>query len=209
MLHRSNVLLTSALVALGFVGLGFNSGLDRNGDEGDRVAYTVDAVHSKISFKVRHLGLSSVRGEFADFDVNLSMIPEDISSLQASSTIHVNSISTGAERRDGHLRSADFFDAENHPTITFTSTEVRAAEDGSFQLAGELTIRGVTKPVVLDAEMIGPVVGPMGKERIGFEATGTINRKDFGLLWDSVTEAGGIIVGHNVTMILEIEAIRN
>lgn len=177
-------------------------------DDTKPVSYNVDLAHSKVGFKVRHLGIASVRGDFDVYSAELTLDPTNVSTLKTSAVIETGSIDTGVEKRDGHLRSADFFDAETYPQIRFVSKEVREIEGNAFQLVGDLTIRDVTREVVLEAELIGPVKGMMGEERIGVEATTKISRAEYGLQWNKVTEAGGIIVGDEVTIVLEIEAVR-
>ncbi len=171
-------------------------------------SWSIDAVHSNIGFKVRHLGISNVRGEFLDYDAEILMDGTDLSTLTVSATIETGSVDTGNERRDGHLRSDDFFGAEEFPNITFTSTEVTNIEGNNFHLVGDLTIRDVTQSVALESEFLGTT--KMGdSERAGFEARTVINRKEFNLSWDQLTEAGGFIVGHNVEIILELEVIKD
>ena len=170
-----------------------------------RASFEIDMAHSAVRFKVRHLGIANVRGTFDSFAANLSMEPGDLSTLETRARIDVASVDTDNLQRDEHLRSADFFDTETHPHIRFNSTGVTDVSGDSFRLAGDLTIHGVTKPVVLDAKLLGSAQGPDGRQRIGLEATTTIDRRDFGLTWNNLTEAGGIIVGHDVEITLEIE----
>ena len=170
--------------------------------------WSIDNTHSTIGFKVRHLGISNVRGEFGDYDATITMEDDNLESLQASVTIQVGSINTRNERRDNHLRSDDFFSAETFPTMTFESTGVRNVDGSTFELVGNLTIRDVTQEVVLSGEFFG--VAAMGdSERAGFEARTTVNRIDYGLKWDRLTEAGGAMVGHNVDIILELELVKD
>lgn len=171
-------------------------------------SWSVDHAHSKIGFKVRHLGISNVRGDFRDYDVSISMTDGDVSKLSASATIQTTSVFTNNDRRDNHLRSPDFFSAEAFPAMTFQSKEVRAVDGNTFELVGDLTIRDVTTEVVLDAEFLGTAT--MGdQERAGFEASTEINRMDYGLAWNRLTEAGGFVVGHNVEIILELEMVKD
>ncbi len=174
----------------------------------DLESWSIDVAHSSISFKVRHLGISNVRGEFRSYDANIQMEGADLSTLSVSATIETSSVDTGNERRDGHLRSDDFFGSEAFPSMMFTSTGVTEVEGNKFHLAGDLTIKDVTQSVVLEGEFLG--VAMMGdSERAGFEARTSVNRKDFNLTWDQLTEAGGIIVGHNVEILLELEVIKD
>lgn len=170
--------------------------------------YTIDPLHSRLGFTVRHMGFSKVRGSFETFEGTVWMEPGDLSTLETSATVQTKSVTTNADDRDAHLRSADFFDAENHPAITFRSTDVRDVSGNSFILVGELTIRGVTREVVLTGEFLGEGKDPWGNTRIGFEARTQINRKEFGLNWNAVLEAGGFLVGDEVDIELEIQALR-
>lgn len=171
------------------------------------VAWSVDKSHSNVGFKVRHLGISNVSGKFHDYEVDLAFDPADLSTLEATATIQIASIDTENQKRDDHLRSPDFFAAEDHPTMTFTSKEVRNVDGNDFELVGDLTIRGVTKEVVLDGTMVGTAV-MRGNEIAALEASTTINRMDYGLKWNKLTEAGGVVVSHDVEIILEIEAAK-
>ncbi len=170
--------------------------------------YALDAAHSEIGFQVRHLGISTVKGSFGTFDATIEVGGSDLSSLSAAATIDVATIATRNDDRDNHLRSADFFDAENHPQITFKSTSVLSKGDGAFVMNGDLTIRGVTKPVELKGEFLGGAKDPWGNEKIGFEASGKINRTDYGLNWNAVLEAGGLLVAEEVKIVLEIQAAK-
>ena len=171
-------------------------------------SWTIDPDHSKIGFKVKHLGISNVRGEFAEFEAAVTLDVADLHSLDVSATFQTGSLTTGNERRDGHLKSPDFFAAEEFPTMTFESTEVRDVHGAEFALVGLLTIRDVTREIVLDAEFLGSAA--MGEEeRAGFEARGTVDRMDYGLAWNMLTEAGGFVVGRRVNIILELELIKD
>jgi polyisoprenoid-binding protein YceI len=170
--------------------------------------YDVDAVHSQILFKVRHLGISTVTGEFQDFTATFDVDPKDLSTLKAEATIDTKSIDTREPDRDNHLKSADFFDIENHPQIRFVSTKAEPVSGNQVKLHGDLTIRGVTKPIILDAEFGGTVVDGRGIHRAAFTAETKINRKDFGVSWNRTLDTGGLVVGDEVTIQLELEAIR-
>ncbi|MBO6575278.1 MAG: polyisoprenoid-binding protein [Rhodothermales bacterium] len=167
--------------------------------------YQIDAAHSNIGFKVRHLGITNVNGSFTDYEATATVDPADLSTLKAEAVIQTGSVDTGIERRDNHLRSDDFFNAEAFPTMTFTSKEVRNLDGGEFELVGDLTIRDVTKEIVLDVEYLGSAT-MRGNQVLGFEARGSISRFDYGLKWDALTEAGGLIVAEDVRLILELEA---
>lgn len=170
--------------------------------------FTIDVAHSNVGFKAKHLGILNVNGRFSEYDATLSLDPSDLSTLKATAAVRIASIDTGVERRDGHLKSADFFDAENHPTMTFESKEVRNIAGTSFELHGDLTIRGTTKPIVLKGELLG-TANFMGKDRVAIQASGSINRFDYGLQWNALTEAGGLVVSQDIEIILEIQAVAN
>ena len=166
--------------------------------------FVADKAHSQIGFKVRHLGITNVNGNFGDYETEVMLDANDLSTLTAKATVQIGSISTGIDRRDGHLKSDDFFNAEKYPVMTFVSKEVRNIDGSEFELVGDLTIRDVTKEVVLEAEFLG--MGSMGDtNKAGFEAETTINRFDYNLKWDRVTEAGGLVVSENVKIILDLE----
>lgn len=171
--------------------------------------YTIDQAHSEIGFRVKHLGISTVRGVFSDAEATITFPADELTGLQAKATIPAASINTNDVDRDEHLRSGDFFDAENHPVIVFETTDVTAVDGNRLTLNGDLTIRGVTKPVALDGEFLGSAVDPWGNERVAFTAEGTINRKDFGLNWNKALEAGGLLVGDEVTIVLDVQAIKD
>ena len=177
---------------------------EKGADESNVKTFTVDYLHSNVGFKVRHLGISNVNGNFGEYEAKVMVDPEDISTLQAEATFQIGSIDTGNERRDGHLKSDDFFNAVKYPTMTFKSTKVKVGDNGEFELHGNLTIRDVTKAVVLEGEMLGTGMGQNGM-KVGFEAETTINRFDYNLKWDKLTEAGGLVVGDEVRIILELE----
>ena len=168
--------------------------------------YVIDAAHTEVGFKVKHLLVSNVRGRFAKFDGKIELNEKDVTKSVVDVTIDVNSINTGNEKRDGHLKSPDFFDAAKHPSMTFKSTKVEDAGGGKLKVTGDLTIRGTTKKVVLDVE--GPtaeVKDPWGNKKRGVSASAKISRKAFGLRWNKLTEAGGAVVGDEVTILLEVE----
>lgn len=168
--------------------------------------WNLDGSHSEVSFKIRHLGISTVVGNFHDFTGDLEFDPDDLSSFSAEATVQTASVDTDNEDRDNHLRSEDFFNVEKFPTMTFASTKVTDVKDNSFKLHGDLTIHGVTKAVVFDVDFNGVVNDPWGNTKTGLSAETKINRKDFGLTWNKALEAGGLVVGEDVTIMLEIEA---
>ncbi len=169
--------------------------------------YKIDAAHSDITFKVKHLMISTVTGSFKTFDATLESSKEDFSDLKVSFEADINGISTNNEQRDEHLKSADFFDAAQFPKLTFVSTGVAAA-GGELNITGELSIHGVTKPVTLKAEFNGSAVDGYGQSKIGFEATGSLSRKDFGLTWSAVTETGSVVVSDEVKLIFDVQFIK-
>lgn len=170
--------------------------------------WKIDTAHSEIEFKVKHLMITNVTGHFATYDATVTAGNDDFSDATISFEADVNSISTKNAQRDEHLKSPDFFDAANHPKITFTSTGVEKKDADTFVLNGNLTIRGVTKPVALNVEYSGITIDPYGQTKAGFELTGKINRKDFGLSWSATTEAGGLVVSDDVRLIAAVQIIK-
>ena len=175
-------------------------------------SWQIDPVHSKLGFKARHFGISNVRGEFRDFDASFTFDPADLSTIEASVRIQAASVFTGNDRRDNHLRSDDFFNAENDPIITFISKRVQNIDGNEFELVGDLTIRGNTHEVVLDAEFTGSVSMEQGGQtqvRAAFEAETKVNRMEYGLKFDStIGGVGDLVVGNQVKLIIELELIR-
>jgi polyisoprenoid-binding protein YceI len=169
--------------------------------------WTIDPVHSEVGFSVRHMMVSKVRGKFTTFAGEIVTGADPLDS-SATAAIELSSIDTGNEQRDDHLRSADFFDIANTPTMTYRSTGIRPDGD-DFVLDGELTLRGVTRQVPLRLELGGFGPDAYGGVRGGFTATGEINRHDFGVSWNAAIEAGGVVVADKVTLHLEIEAVLN
>ena len=160
--------------------------------------WKIDPVHSEINFKVKHLVVSTVTGTFAKFDASIETTKDDFSDAKFTFEADVNSISTKNEQRDGHLKSPDFFDGANYPTMTFVSKSVKKTSDFELQVVGDLTMRGVTKEVALDVIYNGTVAGLGGAKVAGFEVKGKVNRFDFGLQWNALTEAGGVMVSNEV-----------
>jgi len=168
--------------------------------------YDIDSPHTSVEFVGRHLMITKVRGRFNDVRGQIT-IAEDPEKSHAEVGIDVASLSSGNDDRDAHLKSADFFDVEHYPTITFASTEVRPLHDNSWELVGDLTVRDTTKPVTLQVDFDGGGASPMGDERIGFSAATDINREDFGLMWNVTLETGGLLVGKAVRIELAVQAI--
>jgi polyisoprenoid-binding protein YceI len=167
--------------------------------------WTIDPMHSEVGFSVRHMMVSKVRGKFTKFSGEL-VTGENPLASSVTAEIDLASIDTGAEQRDGHLRSPDFFDTENHPAMSYRSTGIRAKGD-DYVVDGELTLKGVTKNVPLTLELNGFGPDPYGGTRAGFTATGEINRQDFGVTWNAAMEHGGVVVSDKVNIHLEIEAV--
>lgn len=171
----------------------------------ERTTFQIDAIHSSVGFKIRHL-VSKVPGRFNSFNGTIEVDPKDITTGKVHVEIDVASIDTANERRDGHLKSEDFFAVEEHPKMTFESTKIVDKGDGMAEVHGNLTIKGVTKPVVLETEVLG--FGPgMGSMRAGFEATTTIDRKEFGIIWNRALDAGGVVLGDDVEISINLEAV--
>jgi len=160
--------------------------------------WKIDPTHSEINFKVKHLVVSTVTGHFSKFDASIETNKEDFSDAKINFEAEINSINTKNEQRDAHLKSADFFDAEKNPKMSFVSKSVKKISDHEMQVIGNLTIRGVTKEVALDVIYNGTVAGFGGTEVAGFEVRGKVNRFDFGLQWNAITEAGGVVVSNEV-----------
>lgn len=168
--------------------------------------FSIDKAHSEAVFQVRHL-VTRVRGRFTDFGGTIKMDQADPGKSSVEVEIQAKSIDTSQPDRDTHLRSADFFDVEKFPTLTFRSTAVKKMSDDTYQVTGDLAIRGVTKSIVLQTTFLGIAKDPWGNERAGFEAEVTVNRKDFGLTWNATLETGGFLVGDEVKISLSVQAI--
>jgi polyisoprenoid-binding protein YceI len=171
-------------------------------------AWTVDKTHSNVDFRVKHLVVSTVRGHFREFDATLELDEEQPENSRVTATIDVASIDTNAEDRDNHLRSDDFFNAEQYPKITFESRRIQRLGERDFKLTGNLTIRDVTQEVELDGEFEGRVRDPWGGERVAFSASTEISRKEFNVRWNQALEAGGMVVSDTVKINLYIEAVQ-
>lgn len=169
--------------------------------------WKLDPTHAHVEFAVRHLMISTVRGHFTEVDGTLRLEGDDVSDAQLEVEIGAASVDTRLEQRDEHLRSADFLDAEQFPTLTFTGTSARRIAKDRLEVTGDLTIRGITREVVLAVTEHGTVSDPWGSRRAGYGATTTINRQDFGLMWNQALETGGLLVGNEVKITLEAEWI--
>lgn len=173
------------------------------------ITWKIDPAHSGAEFKVRHMMISNVKGSFSSLSGTLVENTIDSTQSTVEATIDIATVNTGDAQRDGHLKSGDFFDAEKYPTMLFRSTKVEKKGEGEYKVTGDLTLHGVTKPVVFDVE--GPSTpgkDPWGNTRIGLSATTKINRKDFGLSYNAALETGGILIGEDVTISLEVQFVQ-
>lgn len=170
--------------------------------------YKIDPTHTSVGFKVKHLAISSVPGKFVDVKGSFSFDPAKIENAKAEAEISVASIDTNEAKRDDHLKSPDFLDAAKFPSIAFKSKKIEKVSNSEFNAVGDLTIHGVTKPVTLKVTYGGAAKDPWGNERAAFLATAKINRKEFGLTWNKVLETGGLVVGEDVEISLEVEGIK-
>lgn len=171
--------------------------------------WILDPTHSEVQFKIKHLMITNVTGSFNSFEVTASTEEEDFTKANVSFKALVNSISTNNEQRDGHLKSADFFDAETFPAIVFNATNAESIDKNDyFELHGDLTIKGITKNVKLNVEFGGVTKDPYGNVKAGFTITGKINRNDFGLTWNAALETGGVMVSEDVRIMSEIQLVK-
>lgn len=170
--------------------------------------WALDPTHSEAQFKVKHLVISTVTGTFKSFEGSFESDSEDFEGAAISFSLDTNSIDTNQEQRDGHLKSGDFFDVENYPKITFKSTSFTKKKGDDYKLVGDLTIKDVTKSVELEVELGGIAVDPYGNIKAGFEVSGKINRKDFGLTWSAITEAGAVVVGEDIKLQFNVQFVK-
>jgi polyisoprenoid-binding protein YceI len=170
--------------------------------------WAIDPTHSEVQFKVKHLVISTVTGNFNSFEGSVESESDDFTDAKIHFEIATNSIDTNQEQRDGHLKSADFFDAEKFPKIVFNSTSFKKVKGEQYKLVGSLTIKDVTKVVELDVVYGGSATDSYGNHKAGFEVTGKINRKDFGLVWNGVTEAGAVVVGEEIKLNINIQVAK-
>jgi polyisoprenoid-binding protein YceI len=171
-------------------------------------AWNLDLAHSGVHFSVRHMVISKVRGRFAKFGGKVQLDEKDLTRSAVDATIDATSIDTGVAERDAHLRSADFFDVERFPRLTYKSKRVEKVSDSEYRIVGDLTIRDVSREVVLDVDYGGVGKDPWGNERVGFTAKASLDRRDFGLKWNQALEVGTVLVGERVDIEIEIEAVR-
>jgi len=167
--------------------------------------WVLDASHSEITFKVKHMMVSNVTGGFDEFSVDADINQDDFTKSKVAFTTKLTSVNTGAEDRDNHLRSADFFDVENHPEMTFTSNSIEKVDNENYTMNGNLVIKGIEKPVSLNVEVGGFGKDPWGNKKAGFTVSGKINRKDWDLTWNAALEAGGVLVGDEIKINCEIQ----
>lgn len=172
------------------------------------MTWNMDPAHSGLQFAVKHMVISTVRGSFRDFAVEAEIDEANVANSRATVRIDAASLTTGNTDRDAHLRSADFFDVEAHPSIVFETRTIERRGGDDYRLTGDLTIRGITRAIVLDGEIQGPVKDPWGGVRFGLSASGKLNRKEFGLNWNSALEAGGFLVGDDVKLTIEAELVK-
>ena len=168
--------------------------------------YAVDAGHSSVEFQVKHLGIATVKGFFSDFEGSLETAEDG--TLSATGVVKARSLNTRNGQRDEHLRSPDFFDVDRHPEIRFQSTSIVPVDETSYRIVGDLTIRGITNEIELEAVTQGSEQDPWGNTRVGLEVTGELNREEFGLTWNQALESGGLLVGKNVKILLDVSAVK-
>lgn len=174
-----------------------------------KTKWAIDPSHSEVAFKVKHLMITSVKGKFSEFEASIFTTGEDFMTAEIDFWLNPASIDTGDAKRDEHLKSADFFDVENHKQITFIGNTYEQVDgDGSYELYGDLTIKGITKQIKLDVEFGGVMKDPWGNEKAGFSVNGKINRKDWELNWNTVLEAGGVLVSDQIKISCEIQLVR-
>ncbi len=170
--------------------------------------WILDPVHSEVTFKIKHLMITNVTGEFDKYDIQVETEGEDFMKAKVVFTAEIDSVSTNNEQRDGHLKSDDFFNAEQYPQLKFVPNKYEAVDkDGSYEVYGDLTIRGITRPEKFDVEFGGVITDPWGNTRAGFSINGKINRKDFDLKWNAITETGGLVVSDDVQIHVNIELL--
>lgn len=171
--------------------------------------WQIDPSHSTVGFKVRHMMISWVQGQFNDFSGTVEYDPARPTDTSAQVSVQIASVDTDEPKRDAHLVSPDFFDATQFPTMSFTSTKVKKAKDGQLELVGDLTMRGVTKPVTLTVDGLGqPIIDPWGNYRVGATVSGTIDRQAFGVSWNDSLDAGGVVVGDEVQLVIDVQLTR-
>ncbi len=172
------------------------------------MSWTVDPMHTQVEFSAKHMGLMTVKGHFTGVRVSIDLNEDDFTAASVEATIDAHSLTTNDARRDAHLKSPDFLNVEQFPTITFTSTRIERAAHDHYKMTGDLTIRNVTRPVTLDVVYSGQAKDPRGSLHAGFSGHTTINRKDWGLTWNVALETGGLLVSEEVKLALEVEVVK-
>jgi polyisoprenoid-binding protein YceI len=174
----------------------------------EKTKWAIDPAHSEISFKVKHLMITNVKGVFKDFSASVTTTSGNFATSDIEFSLNPASVDTGAADRDSHLKSADFFDVDNFSRLSFSGKEADISKDGNYVLVGDLTIKDVTKPVKLNVEFAGVMKDPWGNEKAGYTLTGKINRKDWGLHWNAALEAGGVLVSDDVSITCDIQLVK-
>ncbi len=169
--------------------------------------WSVDPLHSKVGFAVKHMGVATVRGEFRQFEGGLE-VGDDLASAEARGAVRAASVFTNQAQRDDHLRSPDFLDADAYPELSFESTRIEAMDEDTLRIVGELTMHGVTREIELEAELGGTEIGPQGEERIGLEVSGQLSRRDFGMKFNAALGSGNAVVSDKVKLVLDIAAVK-
>ncbi|MEH7106703.1 YceI family protein [Bacillus sp. JJ1764] len=170
--------------------------------------WALDTVHSSVDFSVRHMMIANVKGTFNSFNATIEADPTDLTTANIDFTVETASVDTRNKDRDAHLVSGDFFDSENHPNLTFKASKIEKTDDGEYNVTGDLTLRGITKQENFAVTFEGQGKDPWGNEKVGFSAMGSINRSDYGLVWNAALETGGVLVGDKVKINLQIQAAK-
>ncbi|WP_284035927.1 YceI family protein [Neobacillus sp. 114] len=173
-----------------------------------KTKWALDPAHSSVDFSVRHMMIANVKGTFNSFSANIEADPADLTTANIEFSVETSSVDTRNQDRDGHLVSADFFDAANFPAMNFKATNIEKTDDGEYNVTGDLTLRGVTKQETFAVSFEGQGKDPWGNEKVGFSAAGTLNRSDYGLVWNAALETGGVLVGDKVKINLQIQAAK-
>ncbi|MFZ7946593.1 YceI family protein [Neobacillus sp. 19] len=173
-----------------------------------KTKWALDPAHSSVDFSVRHMMIANVKGTFNSFNASIEADPADLTTASIEFSVETASVDTRSKDRDAHLVSADFFDVENHPNMTFKSTSIEKTDEGEYNVTGDLTLRGLTKQETFFVTFEGQGKDPWGNEKAGFSATGTVNRSDYGLVWNAALETGGVLVGDKVKINLQIQAAK-
>ncbi|WP_309118293.1 YceI family protein [Paenibacillus sp.] len=170
--------------------------------------WAVDPTHSSVDFSIKHMMISKVKGTFTSFDASIEADPQDLTTANISFTVDLASVNTNNADRDNHLRSADFFDVENQPKLTFVAKSIRKTDVGEYTVTGDLTLHGVTRLETFAVTFEGEGKDPWGNEKVGFSASGSLKRSDYGLTWNAALETGGFLVGDDVKVSIELQAVK-